>query len=306
MATLLVGTGEGLSELAGGTRTTHLAGHAVNALTAAAAGGPWSAIVDGGEVWESGAGDHDWSLRAKTAGPVLTCLAATPHGVLVGTAEAHLARLVDGHLEAVEGFEHVEGREEWYTPWGGPPDTRSLSTDGEATVFVNVHVGGIVTSADSGRRWEATSLDIHADVHQVLAGFAPGLVLAPCAQGLAVSEDAGRTWRIDDEGLHATYCRAVAVAGDVVVVSASTGPGGHHSALYRRPLGGRGPFERCRPGLPEWFDGNIDTGCLVASGDTVACATPAGEILVSTDGARTWDQAAAGLAPVHCLALAAP
>src|SRR5262249_51391316 len=151
--------------------------------------------------------------------------------------------------------ETVPGREAWYTPWGDPPDTRSLAVDRGGTVYANVHVGGVVRSTDGGRSWEPT-LDIEADVHQVLAHpRRPGHVFAASAVGLQTTVDAGATWQTVTEGLHATYLRAVAVATGGVLVSASTGPGGRRSALYRRTRAG-GPFERCRGGLPEWFGDN--------------------------------------------------
>src|SRR5207249_79401 len=139
----------------------------------------------------------------------------------------------------------------------------------DGSLYANVHVGGIVRSTDGGAAWEPT-IDIHADVHQVLTDFESGLVLAACARGLALSADGGASWRYETEGLPATYSRAVAVAGDTVVVSASTGPRGHRSALYRRALAEPAPFEKCTVGLPEWFDANIDTSCVVGSGTFIA------------------------------------
>jgi hypothetical protein len=297
----LVGTDDGLVEVMpdGGQASRAFDGRSVVAL-ARGRNTTW-AIIDGTEVWrfEDGA----WVLQAGAEGPSLTCLLLTSTGLVVGTAGAHLARLAGGGLEPIAGFDAVEGRDRWYTPWGGPADTRWLSAASGDT-FANVHVGGIVASSDGGASWRPTTLDIHADVHQVLAGAAPGLVLAPCAEGLAVSDDDGATWRIDDDGLHATYCRAVAAAGDTVVISASSGPRGDRAALYRRPLRGVGPFQRCRVGLPEWSDGNIDTGCVAAIGTTVAVATPSGEVFVSEDRAATWRLLADGLPAVQGLALA--
>ncbi|MDP9419528.1 MAG: hypothetical protein M3P53_05175 [Actinomycetota bacterium] len=302
MATLLAGTEAGLVELTPDDlpATVAFAGRSVDALSWGPSG--WWALVDAAEVWHV-EGEGDWERHAAATGPSLTCLAATPAGLLVGTAEAHLARVTDGHLERVDAFDHAQGRDRWYTPWGGPPDTRSVSADADGTLFVNVHVGGILRSADHGRSWRPT-IDIHADVHQVLAGAAPGLVLAACAEGLALSDDAGISWRIDDGDLHATYSRAVAATASTAVISTSTGPGGAHSALYRRRLAAAWGFERCRTGLPEWFDGNVDTGCLVADAGTVAAATGGGEVFVSHDEGVTWQRWATDLPPVRCLALA--
>ena len=40
--------------------------------------------------------------------------------------------------------------------------------------------------------------------------------------------------------------------------------------VYRRAIDGTGQFERCTDGLPEWFDDNVDTFCLAASGGSAA------------------------------------
>lgn len=299
---MLAGTEAGLVELTpdDAWATVAFAGRSVDALESGRTG--WWAIVDAAEVWHLD-GEGEWQCHAVGTGASLTCLAETPAGLLVGTAEAHLVRAIGGQLERIHAFDHAEGRDRWYTPWGGPADTRSLSMDADGTLFVNVHVGGILRSTDDGGSWRPT-IDIHVDVHQVLAGAAPGLVLAACAEGVAVSDDAGISWRIDDEDLHATYSRAVAATTTTAVISASTGPGGAHSALYRRPLAAGGGFERCRAGLPEWFDGNIDTGCLAADAGTFAAGTGGGDVFVSHDEGVTWRRSAADLPPVRCLALA--
>ena len=310
MTTLLTGTDHGLFQLRRGdpSAAIQLGGNSVDALVADD-DGAWWAVVEGWEVWRAPAHRRWWDLQALASSPRLTCLLPTPAGLFAGTAEAHLTRLGDdGRLDPVEGFDHVEGRDEWHTPSGRPADTRTLSWspdgDGDGTLYAGVHVGGVVLSTDGGRSWRPGGLDIHADVHQVLAGTAPGRVLAACARGLAVSEDGGDTWRIDDQGLHATYSRAVAATSGSVVLCASNGPGGDQAALYRRPLDGNEPFERCREGLPEDLGGNVETGCLVSQGDTVAFAGPNGQTYVSTDEGLTWVRFADGGSGVRCLAIA--
>ena len=142
----------------------------------------------------------------------LVSLVATSQGLFVGTEEAHLLRLGDdGGLDPVDAFETIEGRETWFTPWGGPPAVRSIAQDLSGRLHANVHVGGIPRSVDAGATWEPT-IDIDADIHQVVAHPSePDVVLAAGAVGLAVSVDGGASWRIEREGLHATYARAVAV-----------------------------------------------------------------------------------------------
>ncbi|MBI2461605.1 MAG: hypothetical protein HYV61_09010 [Candidatus Rokubacteria bacterium] len=276
-------------------------GHEVTALAREAARA-W-ALVDGRAVWRSRP-DGAWEEVARLEAGPATCLAATAPGLLVGTAGAHLFRLDDGRLRRVEAFERVEGRRAWHTPWGDPPDTRSISADAGSAVYVNVHVGGVARSTDGGRSWHPT-LDIEADVHQVLCHpRREGFVLAAAAVGLGISDDGGRSWRFETAGLHARYLRAVAVAGEYLLVSASTGPGGKRAAIYRKRFGSDGPFERCRQGLPEWFPSNVDTGCLAASGMTVAVGTDEGLVFLSADAGASWELLAKDLPPVQGLVLA--
>ena len=235
----------------------------------------------------------------------LVCLVATSQGVFVGTEGAHLLRLGDdGGLDPVDAFEAIEGRETWFTPWGGPPAVRSIAQDLSGRLHANVHVGGIPRSVDAGASWEPT-IDIDADIHQVVAHPSePDVVLAAGAVGLAVSVDGGASWRIEREGLHATYARAVAVAGDHVLLTVSNGPRGGRAAIYRTVLEPGSAFERCTVGLPEWFDGNIDSGWLDARGREVAFGTGDGEVYRSDDAGERWTRAATGLPSIRAVRFA--
>ncbi len=297
---VLVATDEGLQLVNGEgvARVDDLAGREVVAL--AVDGENRWAIVGGRELWRSADGFR-WSPAAAVPKRKATCLAATPAGLLVGTTRAHLLRLEQDRLVPVPSFDEAEGRDTWYTPWGAPADVRSISAGTDGTVYVNVHVGGVLRSTNDGGAWQPT-LDIEQDVHQVLAPSArPGLVLAAAAEGFGVSRDGGDTWRWENHGLHAHYCRAVTLAGDTVLLSASTGHHGRRAAVYRRALHGGEDFERCRAGLPEWFSDNVDTGCLAARGPMVVIGTEDGCVFRSRDAGERWDAVAKGLAPVRAL-----
>ena len=295
---ILVGTEDGLRQL-GGDGGVHMAGHQVSALTRDDSG--WWAIADGREVWRREA-DGEWIRAASVENLRANCLLPVVGGVFIGTSDAHLFLVQGGTVKLVVAFDEVEGRDSWFTPWGGPPDVRSISAAASGAFYANVHVGGVVRSGDGGSSWEPT-LDIHADVHQVMLHLTSGLVLAASARGLAVSDDDGGSWRFDTEGLHGSYQRAVAVAGGTVLVSASTGPSTSQAAVYRKPLGNDGPFDRCQTGLPEWFPSNIDTFCLAASESTAAFGTHEGSVFVSSDEGESWTTVAEGLPPVQCVAL---
>jgi photosystem II stability/assembly factor-like uncharacterized protein len=293
----LVGTDRGLVRLGAASASTleepivHLASRS-GVL-------PW-ALTGKGTLWR--ARNDEWERMAQVDGLRANCVLPLHGGtVLLGTSEARLLRLGEGGLERVASFDAAEGRDRWFTPWGGPPDVRSLAADPAGSLYANVHVGGVLRSQDGGRTWELTALDIETDVHQVLADpRQPGTVVAATAFGLAVSGDAGRTWEVHDGGLHATYCRAVAVTDDGPLVSASRGHHGREAAVYRF-LGDR--FERCREGLPERFEDNVDTYCLDARGRVAALGTSAGEVFLSRDAGGTWERIADGLPPVRSVLL---
>jgi hypothetical protein len=245
-----------------------------------------------------------WSDVAQSEQLDMTCLLRTPHAVFIGTEEAHLMSLAGKRIVAVEGFERLEGRQKWYTPWGGPPDVRSMTTDLAGRIHVNVHVGGIPRSLDGGKTWEPT-IDIDTDIHQVVAHPSKAdVVLAAGAVGLAISEDGGATWRVEEAGLPSTYARALAVAGDSILLSASNGPRGGRAAIYRATLGSRIELEKCTDGLPQWFDGNIDSGWLVAAESIAWFATGDGRIFRSDDSGKRWREVAAGLPKVRAVSMA--
>ena len=130
-----------------------------------------------------------------------------------------------------------------------------------------------------------------------------GHAYAAAAIGLGATSDGAGAWTFDSAGMHARYCRAVALSDETLFVSASRGSRGGQAAVYRRPIAG-GTFTKCADGLPDWFSTNVDTGCLAASGSLVAAGDPEGSVYVSEDDGATWELAEDGLPGVTCLALA--
>jgi hypothetical protein len=274
---MLVGTTSGLHRVDGGS---DLVGRRVTALA-----GDW-ALVDGRALWHG-----DWVGEA-VPGAAATCLLPSDGHVLVGTDDGRLLEVSRQGVEPVAPFDEDPGRGRWYTPWGGPAAVRSLARGPDGAVYANVHVGGILRRAGAATAW-APTVDQDLDVHQVVV--APdGTVVAATAFGLATSTDHGSTWTVADAGLHARYARAVAVAGDTVLLTVSSGPDGRQAGVYRRPLHGGGPFERSFVGLPGTFPGNVDTGCLAADADVAVLGTSAGRVYASADAGATWRTVAAG------------
>lgn len=286
---LLVGTttgafslGETTDALLEGTRINHIARHEK---------GLW--MVDGkGRIHHDG--EHMATMPDRAAA---LCIQPTPDTTWIGSDEARLFALDKGELTEDEFFANAPGRDAWYTPWGAPADVRSMALDADHTLYVNVHVGGILRYDNTG---PVPTVDISADVHQVATHpNQKGAVFAATARGLAVSHN-GHDFDFRTQGLHAKYCRAVAVLDDRVLFSASTGPRTDRGRLYTCPLW-EDDIQPLSSGLPEWFDDNVDTHCLIAHGGDVYVGH-GDTVWRSEDGGNSWSVVAGGLAKITCLA----
>jgi hypothetical protein len=290
---VLVGTGEGLFRLSDSGIAP------ISSTDTVAMSGEW-AIVEGADIVSLDSG-----ATVTTAPLSAQCVAAYGDGALVGTERARLFELTGtgGALEPIESFDRIPTRDTWYTPWGAPPDTRSVTVTADGVPLVNVHVGGVWRGDSDSGDWTEV-VPVHNDTHQVLAAASGPRVLIAAAVGFGSSDDAGRTFTWTTDGLHATYSRAVAFAGDFVLLTASTGPRTNRGAVYRRPIDGEGPFERSHDGLPDWFAFNIDTFQLTARDNIAAIGTSDGEVYLSEDEGSSWALAAKDLPPIRCVALA--
>jgi len=299
--TVLMSTwGDGLFVVTGGAKRRELVTRPCRGLTTDGRGGALC-IVDDHSLCRR-APDGTYSTLA-TSEAELACCRAVGDVVYVGTDDAQLLRWTsDGGLAALRGFDVVPGRETWYAGSAvidgrlvGPPlGVRSLTaTSDGAALLVNVHVGGIPRSTDGGATWQPT-IEIDHDVHDVCAHpTRPRLVAAAAAAGLCLSRDGGATWTVERDGLHASYCSAVAFIGDDVVVAASTGHFATEGTLYRRAID-RAGLTPVEDGLPKCTSGIVDTAGIAVKGSTAA-VVDRGHLYLSTDSGRTWTHAADGL-----------
>ena len=301
---LLATWGDGLFVITGENRHQELAGQPVGALASDGHGGAL-AIVSGHSLRRR-TSDGEWLTLATSEFP-LACCAAVADAIYVGTDDARVLRVsANGNVEQLRSFEAVAGRDTWYAGSAvingqrvGPPlGIRSIAATADGRVILaNVHVGGIPRSTDSGATWQPT-IDIDTDVHEVCAHPTdPDLVIAAAAIGFCISQDGGATWSVEQDGLHASYCSAVAFLGDDILVAASTDHFATQGTVYRRPIGARRPFMPVGGGLPRWIDGIADTRCIATRGSAAAVADRAGNLYVSTDAGSTWLRRAYGLPP---------
>jgi hypothetical protein len=106
----------------------------------------------------------------------------------------------------------------------------------------------------------------------------PDIVVAASALGLCISRDAGATWTIERDGLHSSYCSAVAFSGDDILVSASTDPFAAQGRIYRRPIRPDGDIVAVEDGLTTWMNGIVNTGCIATNGSTIVVVDRAGTL----------------------------
>lgn len=293
-AALVTATAAGL--LLPNDPTPHLPGRKVDAVTADR-DSMWM-IVDSTELYHAsstGSIERAAVVEDGAAG----CLHVHDGRVLVGGEDAALWELREGTLAPVASFRDAPTRRDWYTPWGGPPSVLSMASH-DHDLYVGVHVGGILHRADGADTWSAT-IDLHVDVHEVVVEPSTGTIWAATGErGLAESRDRGRSWSYHTDGLHGTYCLAVALTGAGVLVGASSGHAARDGAVY---LFADGRFRRAT-GLPDRLDGAVGPRRIVARGDDAALVAPGGSVYVSTDAGRHWS-ALDGVAGATAVAFAA-
>jgi hypothetical protein len=292
----------GLFAIADQTSRQELADQPVRSLVADGNGGVLAIV--GGHSVRRRAFDGGWTTIATSEFELACCL---PIGdeIYLGTDDARVLRVdSNGVHKQLAGFDAVAGRDNWYAGaalingqlMGPPLGIRSMAaTCDNAVLLANVHVGGIPQSSDGGLTWRPT-IDIDHDVHQVCAHpTRPDIVIAAAAVGLCISRDSGSTWSIEQRGLHASYCSAVAFASDTILVAASEDHFAARGAIYRRPLDGDGPLLPVGGGLPRWIAGIADTDCIAVRGSTVAIVDRAGNLYTSDDTGGTWSNCVDGL-----------
>lgn len=292
---LLATWNDGMFTVSGASIRQELAGRSVRSLVDDGHGGVLAVVGGHSLCRRSPAGEWTTLVASETA---LACCVRVGDVVFMGTDDARILRAeANGEHAWLTGFDNIDGREGWYAGsamvdgrlMGPPLGIRSMAAtcDG-AVLLANVHVGGIPRSVDGGLSWQPT-IDIDADVHQVCAHPTRAeLVIAAAAAGLCVSRDGGATWTIEQRGLHATHCSAVAFGRDELFVSASTDPFAKQGVVYRRPIDSDEPLQPLRIGDSSRLDGNVDTDCIAARDAVIAVVDMSGCLHLSQDDGVTW------------------
>jgi len=258
-----------------------------------------SVLVDGHEVWTYWRGR--WNKEA-TSNVTLYSVLRTGHGLLVGSEAARIAFAESGALRFLPSFDAVPERKVWDTPYGAPPELRSLALGVDGTVYANVHVGWIVRSQDGGVSWTTVRNGLDRDVHMVAAHPAkPGIVFAATANGFHISHDNGDSWTPRPGKMPYLYQRAVACFADRDVYLASTAKHdrGAGAKLFRSEDEGRRWVEVS--GLPS-ADRNISTHQVKAiEGGRGLAVLSDTSLYESTDWGTSWRKLRSNLPTVNAI-----
>ena len=257
-------------------------------------------IVDEHKVWiRSGT---RWTEAAASEDALYSIERTKDGRFLVGTERARIAWVEGGRLAYIEAFDAVPERRLWDTPYGAPPELRSLAVSTDGTVYANVHVGWIVRSRDGGTSWTSVRRGLNRDVHMVAAHPTNrATVFAATADGFHISHDHGDSFHRRAEGMKYYYQRAVACfpGRDVYLASTARHNGGSGALLFRSM--GEGEHWVQVKGLPR-VDRNINTWQVATFPDGRALAVVRDtDLYASEDWGVSWELAREDLPTVNAI-----
>ncbi|MCG9129365.1 hypothetical protein JT359_17390 [Candidatus Poribacteria bacterium] len=223
----------------------------------------------------------------------LLVVSEDPLTMLIGTDEgAYVYRLVgeEGPAERVTAFDELECRDEWYTPWGGPPAVRTLAKTKDGFCYADIHVGSIMRSNNEGKSWEPVTPDLNKDVHQVATCLADdNRVYANTQNGVYVSVDRGNSWKNRINGLPVRYGTAISVDPedpDLMIAAVQNGPRGGGAWLCRSEDAGH-TWTELNAQFNESTD-RISTGFITFSSDGTAWAVIGKTLYKGEERATNW------------------
>ena len=264
-------------------------------------GRAWCGTHRGG-VFRTDDGGASWRA-VGLAGRNITSITASPAQrdlVWVGTEPSDVWRSTNGgdSWEETESLEALPSSPEWSFP--PKPDTHhvrwiaSHPRDAQQ-LWIAIEAGALVSTRDGGHSWNDRVPGGPWDTHELaIHPNAPTALRVAAGDGYFESDDGGTSWRSPEDGLDVGYLRSVAIdpgRGDVVIVSASTGPRSAYVAgvsdgrLYRHERNGR--WERIVDG---WPDPPQTIAPLLTAGRAPGELWAADErgLHRSDDGGRSW------------------
>lgn len=237
------------------------------------------------EVLETGIEEQIWSLLLLSEDPVR---------LLVGTEAPHIYHVdAVGEVRRNESFASLECRDQWRTPWGGPPVARSMAASTDGYVYAGIEQGSIMRSPNHGEDWEPVTPDLNADIHQVVTSrTSAARVYADTAAAVYLSEDHGDSWQHISEQLDNRYGRAIAVHpkdADLFLATVSDGPHGDnvHGQLWRTNDAGRN-WAHVEGVFPSDTRENIDTYHVAFDALGTAWACVGKNLYAGRDRATMW------------------
>jgi hypothetical protein len=244
-------------------------------------------ISENGEdkIQQSGITDRIDSLLVVKTNPLTLLIGCTPPNLYLFIED-------EGNAQLVPRFQSLEVRDEWYTPWGGPPAVRSMDKTSDGWIYADIHVGSIMCSPDMGETWRPVNPELHKDVHQVIASpVYRERVYANTYLSVYVSDDRGESWHHRSGALRDRYGRGIAVhpsEPDLLLCGVSDGPSGSnvHGQLYRSEDAGKN-WVHIIDGFPDSTKKNIDTYHIQFEGDK-AWVADENDLYLSQDTGKTW------------------
>ncbi len=242
-------------------------------------------------------GDETQRISTGIPEPIhsLLVLDEDPLNLLIGTEPPHLYRLLgeSRKVQRIPSFDELECRDQWFTPWGGPPALRSLACTRDSWVYADIHVGSIMRSPDWGESWEPVTPELHRDVHQVATcPQSNERVYANTYRAVYISEDRGNSWLHRADDLGERYGRAIVAYPqdpDCLLATVSDGPHGAnvHGQLYGTEDAGK-TWVHIKEGFPISTKENIDTFHVAFSSESTAWAVVDRTLYAGRDHARDW------------------
>ena len=319
---VLVATMDGVVDLrqAAGRWTVHertLPGIHVSALLFDSARDETYASTHGAGIFRRN-GSAPWSPASAGLGSQnVFSLTRNDRGTLyAGTEPAHLFRSIDraGKWQEVTALRSVPGVDAWNFP--APPfvaHVKHVDVDprNERTLYVSIEQGALLKSTDGGATFTELvfadeSYVLNNDVHRVVCNPQnPDELFVPGGDGISHSTDGGATWEhLTTPTMRVGYPDATFVAPDGTLIT--TG-GGTPPNVWRTTGDAASTVARSRDGGHTWealalpdLRGNIEAATLVTwrEGYALLAGTTDGEVFASFDRGETWEQIAAGLAPI--------